>query len=1018
MARIKKYQLDEQVNDKDLLVGTDRFDFNKTKNYKLETLKEYFQQGSGGNQDLGYVASPTQGEVTITNGNDAIIPLADNTNAGLLSPTEKQQIANAVQPNDLADVATSGDYNDLINTPTPVDISGLVPYNGATQNVDLGEYQIKAGQVEFDTTPTGTSGVGVMRWNDSDGTLDLGLKGGNVTLQIGQEQLVRAVNKTATNITLLESNYQAVRVTGAQGQRLKVDLALATNDLLSAETIGLVTETIANNQEGFITVSGLVRNINTTGSLQGETWEDGDVLYLSPSIAGRITNIKPTAPNHLVVIGYVVYAHANNGKIFVKVNNGYELEELHNVTSTNYTTPIDTDSVLTFDVNNSLWKRLSWANIKSNLKTYFDTIYQTALGFIPENVANKVTNLNTPNNTTYPTTQAVSDGLATKQNTLINPITGTGTTNYVSKFTGSISLGDSQIFDNGTNIGIGTTSPSYKLDLGVSNGMRLGSLNIVDGGSQIAINSSLLRIYSGAGVKLSYFNGTSIVDGVLMNSSGSVGIGTTTPNSRLDVNGDGRFQTNLTIGLTTNNNGARTIFNGSAGRSFQIANNWNTGGSFEITPSTTTAGSTFTTPALVVNGTTSNVGIGTTTPTRTLTVKSINASSAVRVEPSAGTNGATQEFTNDGGTWLIGSENVGGTSIGSGLAYSFSIGTTSNRPFSVITNNVNRLSVLGDGNVGIGTTSTTSRLELVPTANQTSLTLSGYSLTGANAQPALDISGTWNTTGTPTLIRANVTNTASNAASLLMDLQVGGVSQFNVTRSGTVSSTRSFDAPAINVSTINGYTNTSGTLNFLRIAGNIIPSSGNASFNTQIINPTINQTGGANGITRGLYVNPTLTSAASWRSIEWSNNTGFGLYGTGTANNYLNGNLGIGTTSPSSKLDVNGDAYVSGLGIIVGGTITSSLTVQNPVGGASIVCTDSVGEVFRVEQNGTVGIGTSSPNASSIIDATSTTKGFLPPRMTTTQRNAIVSPAAGLIIYNTTDNKHQGYNGTSWNNFY
>ena len=65
--------------------------------------------------------------------------------------------------------------------------------------------------------------------------------------------------------------------------------------------------------------------------------------------------------------------------------------------------------------------------------------------------------------------------------------------------------------------------------------------------------------------------------------------------------------------------------------------------------------------------------------------------------------------------------------------------------------------------------------------------------------------------------------------------------------------------------------------------------------------PTINQTGGANGITRGLYINPTLTSAYDWRSIEWSNNTGYGLYGAGSAKNYLEGNLGIGKTSPVEK---------------------------------------------------------------------------------------------------------------------
>ena len=221
---------------------------------------------------------------------------------------------------------------------------GGVPYTGATSDVDLGEFGLLTGNVEFDNTPTNIpTTAGSVYWNDSDGTLDLILKGGNVKLQVGQEQVIRVVNKTATNINLLESNYQAVRVTGAQGQRLKVDLAQATTDNLSAETIGLVTETINNNQEGFITTSGLVRNINTTGSLQGETWADGDIVYLSPTTAGRITKVKPEAPNHLVIIGYVVSAHATQGSIFVKVDNGYELDELHNV---KIDTPLDNQGLV------------------------------------------------------------------------------------------------------------------------------------------------------------------------------------------------------------------------------------------------------------------------------------------------------------------------------------------------------------------------------------------------------------------------------------------------------------------------------------------------------------------------------------------------------------------------------------------------------------------------------------------------------------------------------------------------
>ena len=271
-------------------------------------------------------------------------------------------------------VGFSNDYNDLDNKPTIPDVSGFVPYTGATQDVDLGEFELKAGQVEFDQTPTGTAGVAVMRWNDSDGTLDLGLKGGNVTLQVGQESVLRVVNKTATNVNLLEANYQAVRVTGAQGQRLKVDLAIATTDPLSAETIGLVTETINNNQEGFITTSGLVRGINTTGSLQGETWADGDILYLSPTTAGNATKVKPTAPNHLIVLGYVIHAHITQGSIFVKVDNGYELDELHNVKITTAAN----NNVLAYTSATDIWENKTVA---------------TALGFTPENTANKQNSL-------------------------------------------------------------------------------------------------------------------------------------------------------------------------------------------------------------------------------------------------------------------------------------------------------------------------------------------------------------------------------------------------------------------------------------------------------------------------------------------------------------------------------------------------------------------------------------------------------------------------------------------------
>lgn len=225
--------------------------------------------------------------------------------------------------------------------PTIPDVSGFVPYTGATTNVDLGEYQIKVGQLEFDQTPTGIFGVGMVRWNDTDGTTERRLKGNNVTLQDGQEVLKRVVNKTGSN--LLESEYKVVRIRtvaegGAQGQRSAVVLAQANTN--SKGIIGVVTENITNNQEGFITLIGEVREINTTGSLQSETWVDGDLLYLSPTTAGQLTNVVPVSPNYSIPIATIDYAHAVHGKISVHVGERLALDTT--LSGNNDTAPSET----------------------------------------------------------------------------------------------------------------------------------------------------------------------------------------------------------------------------------------------------------------------------------------------------------------------------------------------------------------------------------------------------------------------------------------------------------------------------------------------------------------------------------------------------------------------------------------------------------------------------------------------------------------------------------------------------
>ena len=365
--------------------------------------------------------------------------------------------------------------NPFITAADLPDLTGFVPYTGATQDVDLGEFEIKAGQVEFDQTPTGAAGVGVMRWNDSDGTVDLGLKGGNVTLQIGQEQVLRVVNKTATNVNLLEANYQAVRVTGAQGQRLKVDLALATTDPLSAETIGLVTETINNNQEGFITTSGLVRGINTTGSLQGETWADGDILYLSPTTAGNATKVKPVAPNHLIVLGYVIHAHITQGSIFVKVDNGYELDELHNVKITTAAN----NNVLAYTSATDIWENKTINTVIGYTPFQLPALTSGSVLFSNgTTIAQDNANLFWDD-----TNNRLGIGTATPANTL--DVNGTARVSGLLTTTADAVI-------NGANIGLGGGSVSSNVRFGSSAGQSntTGSANCFIGASSGQSNTS------------------------------------------------------------------------------------------------------------------------------------------------------------------------------------------------------------------------------------------------------------------------------------------------------------------------------------------------------------------------------------------------------------------------------------------------------------------------------------------------------------------------------------------------
>lgn len=166
------------------------------------------------------------------------------------------------------------------------------------------EYLASLGYLQFNTASTASAEVGRLRWNAVEGTLDLSLGGGQVTLQVGQEMVQPVKNNTSG--TLL--NGRAVRITGAELGRMTIEHADAADPNKTTAVIGVLTQDIGPGQVGFVTTTGLVRDIDTSfGAPGAAVYVDG---------LGTLTAVKPTS-GAVMVIGYIVQSDANVGSIFV-----------------------------------------------------------------------------------------------------------------------------------------------------------------------------------------------------------------------------------------------------------------------------------------------------------------------------------------------------------------------------------------------------------------------------------------------------------------------------------------------------------------------------------------------------------------------------------------------------------------------------------------------------------------------------------------------------------------------------
>jgi hypothetical protein len=137
---------------------------------------------------------------------------------------------------------------------------------------------------------------------------------------------------------------------GGQGDRLTVKLANNSGDATSAQTVGIVLSTsIAANQKGLIIMQGQIDGLNLFPT---STWADGDAVYLGAT-AGSFSKTKPLAPNHLVYLGFVTTAsNGSAGRMYVRVQNGYEMDELHDVSAQN---PNGGDTLI-YNKSNNLWE--------------------------------------------------------------------------------------------------------------------------------------------------------------------------------------------------------------------------------------------------------------------------------------------------------------------------------------------------------------------------------------------------------------------------------------------------------------------------------------------------------------------------------------------------------------------------------------------------------------------------------------------------------------------------------------
>ncbi len=392
---------------------------------------------------------------------------------------------------------------------------GYVPYIGALQSVDLGEWGIKADYLEVAETPVEAVDARKIVWNSIDGTFDMGLLNG-VTLQAGQE--INFYGKATEPI----ANGEAVMFAGSQGDHLLI--AQADPAAINANPeyfIGVATQDFTTNEFGYVTVFGKVRQLNTSSfTLSNILWFNSGGI-----IPGALTTAEPIAPNVKIRVAAVVRVHHTQGSIMVRPDIAPKLLNLSDV----YVDDIQDKDITIWDEANLRWKNENvFASINATEVGKSFLSIPDADDVVPVPTKARWTRINTDN--TVSAIEALDMG-------------------YIPYFRDTELFAKSPIYTTGAIVGIGTASPTALLHLKGTTAyteLKLDNNGPTGGGMFIALQNGVQTAMFGADA---YYQANTSKDAAIIAKQATAGIQFYTNGSqseKMGINADG----NVFVGQT------------------------------------------------------------------------------------------------------------------------------------------------------------------------------------------------------------------------------------------------------------------------------------------------------------------------------------------------------------------------------------------------------------------------------------------------------------------------------------